>query len=106
DCVIDLAHPRGVALAKQLVKISDAVVENFSARVMGKLGLSYAELAKVNPRTILLSMPGYGLSGPQRDWVAWGPNIEANAGMSHFIGYRNGPPFSTGYAFCDPVAGL
>ena len=105
-CVLDLTHPRGLELVKRLAAISDGVAENFSARVMQKLGLSYAELKSLKNDIIMLSMPGFGLTGPQKDWVAWGPTIEANAGMCNFIGYREGPPVSTGYAFNDPVAGL
>lgn len=106
DCVLDVTHPRGLELAKRLVTASDVVAENFSARVMGKLGLGYPTLQALNPNIILLSMPGYGLTGPQRDWVAWGPTVEANAGMCHLIGYRDGPPLSSGFNFNDPLSGL
>ncbi len=106
DCVLDLTQPRGLELVKQLAATSDVVVENFSARVMGKLGLGYPTLQALNPEVILLSMPGFGLTGPQRDWVAWGPTVEANGGMCHLIGYRGGQPLSTGFNFNDPLSGL
>src|SRR5205085_12445458 len=44
---LDLTVPRGVALAKALVKSADAVIENYSAEVLRKFGLDYPELVKV-----------------------------------------------------------
>jgi crotonobetainyl-CoA:carnitine CoA-transferase CaiB-like acyl-CoA transferase len=105
-CALDLTHPRGLALARRLAALSDVVVENYSARVMAKLGLDFPVLRALNPRIILLSMPGFGLRGPARDYVAWGPTIEAASGMCHLIGYRDGPPVTTGMAFNDPLSGL
>lgn len=105
-CVLDLAHPEGLALVKRLVPLCDAVVENYSARVMGKLGLGYEALKQLNANIILLSMPGFGLTGPQRDWVAWGSTVEANAGMCNLVGYPGGRPLSTGIQISDPVNGL
>lgn len=46
---LDLTVPDGVALAKALIKGADAVIENYSADVLRKFGLDYAELVKVNP---------------------------------------------------------
>jgi crotonobetainyl-CoA:carnitine CoA-transferase CaiB-like acyl-CoA transferase len=105
-CSLDLTHPKGLDLARRLAARSDVVVENFSVRVMAKLGLDFPVLRALNPRIILLSMPGFGLTGPARDYVAWGPTIEAASGMCHLIGYRDGPPVTTGMAFNDPLSGL
>ena len=57
---LDLTVPDGVALAKALVKGADAVIENYSAEVLRKFGLDYAELAKVNPSLVMVSMAAFG----------------------------------------------
>ena len=53
---LNLNKPEGVALAKRLVSISDAVVENFTPRVMANWGLDYLNLKQIKPWAI----PGRG----------------------------------------------
>ncbi len=103
---IDLSNPRGVAVFKRLVAISDVVVENFSPRVMRNFGLDYAALRETNPRIIMASISGYGQDGPYRDCVAYGEGIEAMSGMSKLTAYRDGAPLKAGVAYADAVAGL
>src|SRR4051812_43800014 len=67
---IDLKQPSGMAVALRLARSADVVAENFSAGVMERLGLGYAELQLSNPRLIYLSMSGYGHSGPRREWTS------------------------------------
>ena len=57
---LDLTHPRGKIIFLELVKTADIVVDNFSARVMGNLGLTYEVLKGVKPDIIVMSMPGFG----------------------------------------------
>jgi len=60
---LDLKHPRGLAIARQLAAGADVVVENFRAGTMEKLGLGYEALSADNPRLIYCSEKGF-LSGP------------------------------------------
>ena len=69
---LDLRRPAAVELARRLVARSDVVIENYSAGVMDKLGLGYAELKRVNPELILFSSSGFGDTGPCRSNVTWG----------------------------------
>jgi len=64
---LDLTVPDGVALAKALVKDADAVIENYSAEVLRKFGLDYAELVRVNPSLVMVSMAAFGATGPWRE---------------------------------------
>jgi len=102
---LNLNHPRGRDIFKQLVAVSDVVAENFSPRVMENWGLSYDVLKEVNPKLIMLSMPGFGTTGPWRNYVAFGPNIEMLAGIPTISGYPDGPPMMNGYT-ADPFASL
>ncbi len=103
---LDLSKPLGVEIFKKLVKISDAVVENFTPRVMENFGLDYPALNKVNPQLIMLSMSGYGGDGPYRDHVAYGEGIEAMVGLSHLAGYPDDGPLRPGVAYADATSGL
>lgn len=80
---IDLKKPAGVALIKRLVPHYDVVGENFKPGTMERLGLGYAELAKINPRLVYVSVSGFGNLGrsPYASWPAYAPIVEAMAGF-------------------------
>lgn len=89
---IDLSTPRGVDLAKRLVKISDVVVENFRPGVMNKLGLGFETLRDVKPDIIMLSTSTGGSKGPESTYAGYAPLFNAVAGLGELTGYRDGPP--------------
>jgi len=105
-CVLDLSQPRGKELFLRLVALSEVVIENFRSEVMENLGLTPEVLAEANPRLILVSMPGHGKSGPERDFIAYGTNVEQLSGLCHLTGYADGPPQKTGISYGDPMAGI
>jgi len=103
---LDAGTPEGARVFLDLVARSDIVVQNFSPRVLPNLGLGYDALCNANPGIILLSMPAFGLSGPYRDRIAYGPGVDAMSGFSPLPGYPDGPPMKPGNFFCDQNAGL
>jgi benzylsuccinate CoA-transferase BbsF subunit len=103
---LNLNKPEGIALAKKLVKISDAVVENFTPRVMANWGLDYNNLKKIKPDIIMLSLSTMGNSGPWRDYVGFGSTIQAFSGITHLTSFPGKPPLGLGTAYADHVAGL
>lgn len=105
-CVLDLSQEKGRELLLRLVEISDVVIENFRAEVMDNLGLSYDVLSRANPEVIVVSMPGHGKTGPERDFIAYGTNVEQLSGLCHLTGYADGPPQKTGISYGDPMAGV
>ncbi len=106
DVTLDLNHPKGAEIFKRLVKIGDVVVENYTPRVMKNFGLDYAVLHEVNPALIMLSMPGYGTTGPWKDYVAFAFLVEETAGIPQITGYPDGPPMLMGASQADAIAGL
>jgi crotonobetainyl-CoA:carnitine CoA-transferase CaiB-like acyl-CoA transferase len=102
---LNLATTRGRDLFLRLVCDADIVVENNSARVMPNLEVGWEQLAQVNPRLVMASISGFGATGPQRDWVAYGSNIEAASGLAAITGYDATTPYRTGSFVPDPIAG-
>jgi crotonobetainyl-CoA:carnitine CoA-transferase CaiB-like acyl-CoA transferase len=102
---LDLQSEDGLRLVKELVGQADAVVENFSPRVMEQFGLSADVLLDVNPRLTVLRMPAFGLTGPWRDRVGFAPTMEQIAGLAWVTGLPDGPPVAPRGA-CDPLAGV
>ena len=103
--VVDLAQPRGVELVRRLAAVSDVVVDNFSARVMPNLGLDYEALRAVRPDIICVRMTGFGLSGPQRDYVSYGPTLQALTGYTLLMAEPGAPPAGFGYSYSDLAGG-
>jgi crotonobetainyl-CoA:carnitine CoA-transferase CaiB-like acyl-CoA transferase len=101
---LNLDSADGVRLFKQLVAGADAVIENFSPRVMEQFGLDADALLAVNPRLVVMRMPAFGLDGPWRDRVGFAPTMEQIAGMAWLTGLPEGPPIPP-RGVCDPLAG-
>jgi crotonobetainyl-CoA:carnitine CoA-transferase CaiB-like acyl-CoA transferase len=103
---LNLNKPQGVALAKRLVAISDAVVENFTPRVMANWGLDYDNLKKIKPDLIMLSLSTMGGSGPWRDYTGFGPTVQAFSGITYLTSFPGKPPLGLGTSYADHIAGL
>jgi len=103
--VLMMSHPEGLALAKRLVARADVVIDNFSARVMRNWGLDYAGLKAIRRDVIAVAMSGFGLTGPQRDYVSYGPTLQALAGFTASMRDASGAPMGWGYSYADMAAG-
>lgn len=104
-CALDLASEQGRDTFLKLVPKCDIVIENFRADVLDTLRLGYDELRKVRDDIILVSMPGHGKDGPEKDFVAYGTNVEQLSGLVSLSGYIDGPPQKSGISYGDPVGG-
>jgi len=102
---LDLSKPAGRETFLKLVATADAVLENNAARVMGQLGLGYENLAKAVPGIIMCSMSGFGSSGPERNYSAYGSNVETISGLASVLGYSKDDCCGTGTFYADPVTG-
>lgn len=103
---LDLTRPEGKGLLLQLVAGADAVIENYSAEVLPKLGLDYAALKQVNERLVMVSMPAFGLNNEWSDTRAYGGTLEQASGLPLYTGHPGGPPAMTSYAYGDPTGGF
>ena len=82
------------------------MIENYSPRVMPNLGLGEDHLRALNPHVVYVTMPGYGRTGPARDYSAYGPVLDSHAGLSTLMGYPEMDAWKCGIAWPDPVAGI
>lgn len=99
DITLDLTTDTGKSLFKQLVSRCDVVAENYNPKTMQRFGLGYEVLSEINPRIIMVSMSGFGASGPRSHWAAYYPAMEGMAGLTAITGYARGEtlPSLTGY---------
>jgi crotonobetainyl-CoA:carnitine CoA-transferase CaiB-like acyl-CoA transferase len=93
---IDLRHPEGASIFRELVAASDAVFANFKPGTLAALGFSYDELREANARIVLAESSAFGASGPWSDRMGYGPLVRATTGVSRLWtsqdADRDGPP--------------
>jgi len=103
---IDLKHPEGVQICKQLAAQMDVLIENFRPGTMDRLGLGYDALKTVNPKLIYCSISGYGQDGPSRDEAAMDLVVQASSGLLSITGTEDGEVTRCGYGVSDITAGM
>jgi len=104
--VIDLKKPEGLELIRELAKISDVFVENFTPGLTKKSGLDYETLKKINPKLVYASITAYGQDGPYRDRPGYDMVLSAVGGLMYITGEQNGNPCKVGVAITDVLTGV
>ena len=103
---LNLKHPQGVGLFKELVTRADVVAENFSVGTMERLGLGYETLKQVNPRLIYASVTAFGQYGPYAHWRGYDILAQALSGYMSITGFPDSPPTRSGQSISDYYAGM
>ena len=103
---LNMKTPQGIDIAKRLVAVSDVVAENFSGRVMPSWGLDYESIRPINPSIIMLSMSGFGRTGPWKDRVSYGQTLQAWSGFTQLTGFPDADPSGPASAYSDAVGGM
>ena len=96
--------PRGLNIAKQLIRTADVLVENFGPGTMERLGLGYEDLREGAPRLIYLSLKGF-LPGPYEPRVALDEVVQMMSGLAYMTG-PPGQPLRTGASVVDVLGGV
>jgi crotonobetainyl-CoA:carnitine CoA-transferase CaiB-like acyl-CoA transferase len=102
---INLRHPDGQAVFRDLVRVSDAVFNNVRGDQPGKLGLTYPALRDVNPRVVCCSLSGFGSTGPRAAEPGYDYLIQGYAGYMAITGEPDGPPGKCGVSIIDFAGG-
>ncbi len=104
---LDLRHPKGAALFRQMAVQADVVCENFRPGTLEKWGLGWDDLRAVNPGLVMLRVSGYGQTGPYRDRPGFARIAHAVGGLTHLAGMPDGPPVTPGStSLADYMSGL
>lgn len=82
------------------------LVENYLPDTLQKYQMDYPTLSKINPALIYASITGYGQTGPYRKRAGYDVMVEAEMGLMHITGTRDGPPVKVGVAVTDLTTGL
>ena len=107
---LDLANPKGQAIARELAERCDVLLENFKYGDLDRYGLGYAQLRKVNPGLIYCSVTGFGHSGPWRERPGYDFMIQGMGGLMSVTGERDdragGGPQKAGIPIADLITGM
>ena len=103
---LNMKTAQGIDIAKRLAAVSDVVAENFSGRVMPSWGLEYDSIRVINPSIIMLSMSGFGRTGPWKDRVSYGQTLQAWSGFTQLTGFPDTDPSGPASAYSDAVGGM
>jgi crotonobetainyl-CoA:carnitine CoA-transferase CaiB-like acyl-CoA transferase len=104
--VADFATERGREIVRRLAARSDVLIENFKVGGLGKFGLDYESLRKLNPRLVYCSVTGFGQTGPYAERAGYDFLIQGMSGYMDVTGEPDGPPQKIGVAICDLFTGL
>ena len=104
---LNLKDPEALGVLRRLLAEADVVIENYRKGTMEKLGLSYEELAKLNPRLIYCEISGFGRTGPYADRGGFDLIAQGMAGLMSITGEAPGrPPVKVAAPISDIIAGI
>ena len=105
SCTLNLRDPEGVALAKQIIAVSDVLVENYSSGTMERMGLGYEAVQALRPDVVYLSLGAFGRTGPMKDLVGFHSVINLFSGLASVTGHKGSHPRIMGGLFPDAFSG-
>lgn len=103
---LDLRRPEGQDLLRRLVATADAVVENFRPGTLARWGLGYEQLKEAHPGLIMVSVSGYGQTGPDAAKPGFASVAEGISGLRNLTGFPDRPPVRVGISLGDHVAAM
>lgn len=98
---LDLHHAEGQRVLKEMLKHADVLVENFRPGVLAKWNLSWEHVRQVNPRLVMLSVSGYGQTGPYAHRAGYDRIALAMGGTLYATGFPDRAPVKLGTAMAD-----
>ncbi|MBI3992368.1 MAG: CoA transferase [Candidatus Lambdaproteobacteria bacterium] len=102
---VDLKHPQGAEIVKDLVRDADVLVENFKTGDMERFGLGYETLRQINPRLVYTSISAFGRVGPRAKDLGYEALVQAYSGVMNMTGEADGGPVRCGVSFLDTSTG-
>jgi crotonobetainyl-CoA:carnitine CoA-transferase CaiB-like acyl-CoA transferase len=103
---VNIAHPAGQAIVRELARVSDVLIENYKFGDLARYKLGYEDLKALNPRLIYCSVTGFGQTGPWRDRPGYDFMIQGMGGMMSVTGEPDGEPQRAGVPVADIITGM
>lgn len=103
---LNLKHPDGLRILKELLADADILIENFRPGTLEKLGLGWDVLHELNPKLIMVRLSGFGQTGPLKNQPGFGAVGESVGGLRYITGFEDRPPVRTGISIGDSIAAL
>ena len=103
---INLRTDEGKEVLRDLVKVSDFLLQNFRPGTIEVMGFGYDMLKELNPKIIMINVSAYGQYGPYRDRVGFDPIGQAMGGLMSLTGFPDDPPIRTFFPLIDRITSL
>jgi crotonobetainyl-CoA:carnitine CoA-transferase CaiB-like acyl-CoA transferase len=103
---LDIARDEGQRLARELIRESDIVVENFKAGGLKKYGLAYDDVKEIAPHIIFCSITGFGQTGPYASRAGYDYLAQGMGGIMSLTGEPDGEPMKVGIGIADIMCGM
>jgi benzylsuccinate CoA-transferase BbsF subunit len=103
---LNLLHPRGLEVARELISKSDIVIDGWTPGTLAKLGLSYNDIIKFKPDIIMLSTCMQGQTGPAASHPGHGGTLTSLAGLNYITGWPDRAPSGINGPYTDCIAPL
>lgn len=103
---LNLKHPDGLRILKELLADADILIENFRPGTLEKFGLGWDVLHELNPKLIMVRLSGFGQTGPLKNQPGFGAVGESVGGLRYITGFEDRPPVRTGISIGDSIAAL
>ncbi|HEY8489404.1 MAG TPA: CoA transferase [Dehalococcoidia bacterium] len=102
---LNMQRPEAAGVFRDLLRVSDVVIENYSAGVLARWGWTYERMREVRPDLIYVSMAGPGHRGPYSGYRTFGPTVQALSGLTYLSGFPDQPPAGWGFSYMDHTGG-
>lgn len=102
----DLRTPVGVDIVRRLVRDADVVIQNYRPGTVDRWGLGYERLREENPGLVMLSISGFGQTGPYQHRPGFGTLAEAFSGYAYITGFPDRAPLLPAFGLADETTGL
>jgi crotonobetainyl-CoA:carnitine CoA-transferase CaiB-like acyl-CoA transferase len=103
---MDLRTEEGKEVLRELVKVSDVLLQNFRPGTIESMGFGYDVLSDLNPRIIMVNASAYGQFGPYSEKIGYGPIGECISGVTMTIGEEGWPPVQARVSLIDRTTAL
>ena len=103
---INLRTDEGKEVLRDLVEVSDILLQNFRPGTIEKMGFGYDVLRSLNPRIVMVNVSAYGQYGPYKDRVGFDQIGQALGGLMTMTGFPDDPPIKTYFPLIDRITSL